>query len=205
MFYSLTGKLIYKEPEFVAIECGGVAFQCFTTMNTQRSLPEIGEQVTLYTYLHVKEDVLDLFGFSTRAELNCYKMLTSVSGVGPKVGLSILSELSSEQIAISVAAGDYKTLTKASGVGPKLAQRIILELRDKVKKMSGEPGVSLPGTGGGFAGIPSASGNASEAVNALTVLGYTPADAASVVARLDSSLPVEELIRLSLKAMAANL
>ncbi len=205
MFYSLTGKLIYKEPEFAAIECGGVAFQCYTTMNTQRSLPGIGELVTLYTYLHVKEDALDLFGFSTRTELNCYKMLTSVSGVGPKVGLSILSELSSEQIAISVAAGDYKTLTKASGVGPKLAQRIILELRDKVKKMSGEPGVSLPGTSGGFVGISSATGNASEAVNALTVLGYTPADAASVVARLDSSLPVEELIRLSLKAMAANL
>lgn len=205
MFYSLTGALIHKEPSFAAVQCGGVAFKCYTTMNTQRALPAVGEKVTLYTYLNVKEDALDLFGFSTSAELNCFKMLTSVSGVGPKVGLSILSELSSEQIAISVAAGDYKTLTKASGVGPKLAQRIILELRDKVNGMAVEAGGSPFGKADGLGGIASASGNASEAVNALTVLGYTPADAASVVAKLDSALPVEELIRLSLKAMASNL
>ena len=200
MFYSLTGKLIYKEPEFAAIECGGVAFQCYTTMNTQRSLPGIGEQVTLYTYLHVKEDALDLFGFSTRTELNCYKMLTSVSGVGPKVGLSILSELSSEQIAISVAAGDYKTLTKASGVGPKLAQRIILELKDKMAK---ETASGLDFSGGKGAAVPAVfTSKATEAAAALAVLGYSTQEVQMALKGVDvENLPLEEIIRQSLKKM----
>ena len=107
-----------------------------TTLNTQRQLPKVGEKARLYTHLHVREDALDLFGFATLSEMHCFQMLTGVSGVGPKVGLGILSELSSEQVAMSVAAGDSKTLTRAPGVGPKLAQRIVLELADKVKKMA---------------------------------------------------------------------
>lgn len=200
MFYSIKGKLIHAEPALVVVECGGVGFKCLTTLSTQRSLPQLGETVTLYTHLNVREDALDLFGFSTMAELNCFKMLTGVSGVGPKVGLAILSELTSEQVAMAVASGDSKTLTRAAGVGPKLAQRIVLELKDKVAK-----GMASDTSGAG-AEIPvvSAAGNAAAAVNALGVLGYTPSDAASVVAKFDSSLPVEELIRLSLKAMAGR-
>lgn len=203
MFYSIKGTLIHKEAEFAVVECGGVGFKCFTTLTTQRSLPSVGEKVMLYTYLSVKEDALDLYGFSTQNELNCYKMLTGVSGVGPKVGISILSCLSSEQVAISVAGGDYKTLTKASGVGPKLAQRIVLELRDKINGMAKESGGVVPFLNDTpQAGVVSAAGNAAEAVKALSVLGYTPADAASVVAKLDSALPVEELIRQALRTMA---
>ena len=199
MLYSVKGTLIHTEPGMAVVECGGVGFKCFVTMQTQRNLPKLGEETMLYTLLHVREHAMDLFGFYNKSEMNCFRMLTSVSGVGPKVGLAILSELSPEQVAMAVAAGDSKTLSRASGVGPKLAQRIALELKDKVKKMEGSSGAGIP-----EGGIPSAAGNAANAVQALAVLGYTPADAAAVVAKFDSSLPTEDLIRLSLKAMASR-
>ena len=146
---------------------------------------------------------MELFGFATTAELNCFNMLTAVSGVGPRVGLAILSELAPEQVALAVASGDAKTLTRASGVGVKLAQRIALELKDKVKKMGVSGDASFaPGQAGG---VPSASDNAGKAVSALAVLGYTPSEAASVVAKFDSALPTEELIRLSLREMGSRL
>ncbi len=137
MFYSIKGTLTHMEPGFAVVECGGVGFKCFTTLSTQRAMPQLGERVKLYTLLNVREDALDLFGFATMMELNCFKMLTAVSGVGPKVGLAILSELSPEQVAMAAASGDSKSLTRANGVGAKLAQRIVLELKDKVKKMGG--------------------------------------------------------------------
>jgi len=199
MFYSLKGILIHTEPSLAVVECGGVGFKCLTTMSTQRALPKIGEQVTLFTHLNVREDALDLFGFATMAELNCFKMLTGVSGVGPKVGLAILSELAPEQIAMAIATGDSKTLTRASGVGSKLAQRITLELKDKVTSMEMSGNADFAA-----AGVVSASSNASQAVNALAVLGYSPTDAAAVVGKFDSALPVEELIRLSLRAMGGR-
>ena len=199
MLYRLRGSLIHTEPSFAVIECAGVGYKCYTTMNTQRSLPAIGKEAVLYTHMNVREDAVDLFGFSSLAELNCFKLLTSVSGVGPKVGLAILSVLSPEQVAVAVAAGDFKTLTMAQGVGNKLAQRVILELKDKLKALGGGEEVTAA------AGVVNAAGNAAEAMNALTVLGYTPSDVAPVVAKFDSSLPVEELIRLTLKAMAGRM
>lgn len=202
MFYSLTGKLVHMEPSVAVIECGGVAFKCLTSMHTQRSLPRIGETATLYTHLNVREDALDLFGFSSKNELNCFKMLTGISGVGPKVALAILSELSPEGVAVAAASGDSKSFTRASGVGPKLGQRIVLELKDKVKKMAGTSGDLLltPAE----AGVISASKNAEQAVQALIVLGYTQSEASQAVARLDSALATEELIRLALKGMSAR-
>ena len=199
MLYRLRGSLIHTEPSFAVIECAGVGYKCYTTMNTQHSLPAIGKEAVLYTHMNVREDAVDLFGFSSLAELNCFKLLTSVSGVGPKVGLAILSVLSPEQVAVAVAAGDFKTLTMAQGVGNKLAQRVILELKDKLKALGGGEEVTAA------AGVVNAAGNAAEAMNALTVLGYTPSDVAPVVAKFDSSLPVEELIRLTLKAMAGRM
>lgn len=203
MFYSLTGKLVHMEPGVVAIECGGVAFKCFTSMNTQKNMPRIGETATVYTHLNVREDALDLYGFSTKSELNCYKMLTTISGVGPKAALSILSEMTPEGVAMAAASGDSKKFTKASGVGPKLAQRIVLELKDRVKKM-GFTGGTLELTGTDDAGIVSASQNAEQAVQALIVLGYTQSEAAQAVAKLDGSLSTEELIRSALKSMASR-
>ena len=202
MFYSLTGKLVHMEPGVVAIECGGVAFKCFTSMNTQKNMPRIGETATVYTHLNVREDALDLYGFSTKSELNCYKMLTTIS-VGPKAALSILSEMTPEGVAMAAASGDSKKFTKASGVGPKLAQRIVLELKDRVKKM-GFTGGTLELTGTDDAGIVSASQNAEQAVQALIVLGYTQSEAAQAVAKLDGSLSTEELIRGALKSMASR-
>ena len=202
MFYSLTGKLVHMEPSVAVIECGGVAFKCLTSMHTQRSLPRIGETATLYTHLNVREDALDLFGFSSKNELNCFKMLTGISGVGPKVALAILSELSPEGVAVAAASGDSKSFTRAIGVGPKLGQRIVLELKDKVKKMAGTSG-DLQLTPA-EAGVISASKNAEQAVQALIVLGYTQSEASQAVARLDSALATEELIRLALKGMSAR-
>lgn len=197
MFYSLRGTLIHLEPGVAVVECGGIGFKCLTSQNTARALPPLGGEATLYTHLHVREDAVDLFGFATMPELNCFRMLTGVSGVGPKVALAVLSVLTPEQVAAASATGDSKSFTRASGVGSKLAQRIVLELRDKVRDIKTAVGAVQ-------AGQPSASDNAGAAVNALTVLGYQPSEAASVVARFDSALPVEELIRLSLKTMDAG-
>lgn len=197
MFYSLTGKIIHSEMGFTVIDVGGVGFKCSTSMYTLRSL-KTGEVATLYTHLNVREDALDLFGFLTKAELDCFKMLTAISGVGPKVGLAILSELTPEGVAMAAMSGDSKQFSRATGVGPKLAGRLVLELKDKVK------GFDTSGVGAGMetGGIVSASSNAAEAVNALTVLGYSPSEAAAAIGKLDSSLSTEELIRLALKSFA---
>ena len=201
MFYSLTGKLVHMEPGMLAVDCGGVAFKCFTSMHTQKNMPRIGEVTTVYTHLNVREDALDLFGFASKSEMNCFKMLTGISGVGPKVALAILSEMTPEGVAMAAASGDSKSFTRANGVGPKLAQRIVLELKDKVKKMAVSGGeLSLAAD----VGVVSASQNAEQAVQALAVLGYTQSEAAQAVAKLDSGLPTEELIRLALKGMASR-
>lgn len=200
MIYSVTGTLVHTEPGAAVVDVGGVAFRCMTSMYTLRALPHISEKTTLYTYLNVREDALDLFGFATKGELSCFKLLTSISGVGPKVGLAILSQLSPEDVAMAAAAGDAKRFTKANGVGQKLAQRIVLELKDKVKDLSGTVGIEgVPEPGG-----PSASGNASQAVGALVTLGYSASEAAAAVGRLDGSLPPEELIRLALKSFGSE-
>lgn len=202
MIYSVTGTLIHMDATTAVVECGGVGFKCLTTLNTLKQLGPAGGKVTLYTYLNVREDALDLFGFSSKNELNCFKMLTGISGVGPKVALAILSELSPEGVAVAAASGDSKSFTRASGVGPKLGQRIVLELKDKVKKMAGTSG-DLQLTPA-EAGVISASKNAEQAVQALIVLGYTQSEASQAVARLDSALATEELIRLALKGMSAR-
>lgn len=197
MLYSLRGTLIHMEAGFVVIECGGVGYKCLTTMSTQRSLPKLHTEATLYTQLNVREDAVELFGFATQGELSCFKMLTAISGVGPKAGLAILSELSPEQVAMCVASNDSKTLTRAQGVGPKLAQRIVLELKDKLKGF----------TPGGEAFLPGDTvqaieeGNIGKAVAALAVLGYSSADVTPVLSRLDSNLTVEQLISATLREM----
>ncbi|MCI9223956.1 MAG: Holliday junction branch migration protein RuvA [Acutalibacter sp.] len=200
MFYSLTGTVSHTEPGVAVIDVGGVAFKCLTSMGTLRALPRTGSKATLYTYLNVREDALDLYGFYTMGELNCYKLLTAISGVGPKAALAILSEMAPEDVALAAAAGDAKRFTRANGVGAKLAQRIVLELKDKVK------GLSFAGTdfGGIEPGGPSAAGNAAQAAEALVTLGYSPSEAAAAVGRLDSSLPAEELIRLALKSFGSR-
>ncbi len=197
MLYSVKGELIHLEPRVAVICCGGVGFRCQITMNTARQLPSIGNEAMLYTMMNVREDAIELFGFASQEELMSFKQLTAISGVGPKVGLSILSELSPEKVALAVAAGDYKALTKAAGVGPKLAQRIVLEMKDKVQALTSLGGIEMPS-----GGVVSAAGNAAQAVDALTVLGFTAGEASAAVGKLDSSLPVETLVRDALKMLA---
>lgn len=199
MFYSITGRVVHRDTQFVALETGGVAFQCSTTLSTLKTIGEKGSTATLYTYLNVREDALDLFGFATEQELECFKLLISVSGVGPKAALSILSELTPDKLALCLATGDSKSITRAQGVGPKLAQRVVLELKDKLAK-----GLELPADSPEIqaAGLAAADGNAAEAVSALTMLGYSQSEAAMAVSKLNGDLPVEALIKQALKQLA---
>lgn len=198
MFFSLKGKLIHIDDTIAVIECAGVGYKCFITATTRNDLPNIGEEAFVYTHLNVREDAMDLFGFSQKSELECFKKLTSVSGVGVKVGIAILSALSPQQIITAIAMGDSKTLTYAPGVGSKLAQRVILELKDKISKI--ESTVEIKSSKIKIA----INKNSQEAINALSVLGYAPVEVSSIVAQFDINLPVEELIRLSLKALAVK-
>ncbi|MDE7390105.1 MAG: Holliday junction branch migration protein RuvA [Lachnospiraceae bacterium] len=199
MFYSLRGTLIHTEQGFAVVECGGVGYKCSTSLMTMRELPQLNSEVTLYTHISVREDAIELFGFSTPKELEFFRILTAVSGVGPKVGIAILSEFTPEQIAVCITSSDSKTLTRASGVGNKLAQRVILELKDKMKKLN-LSAVSAGAKGTGKL-VDFDSSNAGNAMEALAVLGYDNSDVAPVLAQLDSNLPVEELIRLTLVEM----
>lgn len=196
MIYSVRGKLIHTENSAAVVECGGVGYFCQTTYNTLRTL-KLNTEVTLYTYLNVREDAVDLFGFATQSELATFKTLISVSGVGPKAGLSILSELTAEQVAMAIATDDIKTITRAQGIGKKIAQRIILELKDKLAKseQTQTGSVQMPQAAGG---------NVPKAIEALGVLGYTPADVSPVLAQFDAGLPVEQLIAMTLKQMGRN-
>lgn len=200
MIYCLNGKLIKKTLDMVVISCAGVGYQVLVPASVAAALPAVGGEAMLYTMMNVTETDVTLFGFATEEQQTCFKMLTAVSGVGPKVGLAILNVLSPERIALAVSAGDHKAFTAANGVGPKLAQRITLELKDKVGKGLAE-GLSLVDVGG--MGAPAAAGGAlSQAIAALTSLGYSAGEAAAAVAKLDESLPVEEMIKLALRGMA---
>ena len=200
MIYSVHGKLIHTESGFAVVECAGVGYKCLTTLSTLSRLPRLGEEATLYTHLNVREDAVDLFGFYDQGELSCFKMLISVSGVGPKAALSILSSMSPEKFALCVATGDVKSL-KCPGVGPKIAQRIVLELKDKVAKGFVD-GINLEDVGAATA-APAAQG-AGQAIAALVSLGYSQSEAALAVSKIDASLPVEEIIKLALRGMAGR-
>lgn len=200
MIYSLNGKLIHSELSFIVVECGGVGYRCLTTVNTQRSLPKIGESVTVYTHMLVRDDAVELCAFSTTEELNCFKLLMSISGVGARLAVALLSELRPEQIAVAVSTGDSKTLTRASGVGNKLAQRIILELKDKLKGFA----PSAQNSGSVTAALPASEGNFGSALAALAVLGYSSDDILPFMSGIDPTLPVEQIIKMTLKNVGSK-
>ena len=199
MFYYLDGIVAELLPYLVVIDCGGVGYACKTTNNTLSSLKK-GQRGRVYTYLNVGEDVFDLYGFATQNELNSFKLLIGVSGVGPKAALAILSVGTPETLAMAIVTGDEKTLTAAPGVGKKLAQRIILELKDKMSK---EVSAGFDFSGGKRASLPVAFSNkASEAAQALAVLGYSSNEVSAALKGVDvENLPLEEIIRQSLKKM----
>jgi Holliday junction DNA helicase RuvA len=200
MLYSVRGKLIFTTSSTAVVECGGVGYNCHTTLNTLKTL-KLNSEVTLFTYLNVRDDAVELFGFATKTELDTFKTLITVSGVGPKAGLAICSELTPEQIAMAVTTDDVKTITRAQGVGKKTAQRIVLELKDKLAKAaSADPSMAAVANSAANA----ATGNIPKAIEALGVLGYSPSDVSPVLSTLDSSLPVEQLISQTLKQMGRN-
>ena len=199
MFYYLEGTVSEILPYLAVIDCGGVGYACKTTNNTLASLKR-GQRGKLYTHLHVGEGIFDLYGFATQNELNSFKLLLSVSGVGPKAALAILSVGTPETLAMAIVTGDEKSLTAAPGIGKKIAQRIILELKDKMAK---ETASGLDFSGG--RGAPAAavfSNKATEAAQALAVLGYTSQEVSAALKGVEvENLPLEEIIRQSLKRM----
>lgn len=198
MLYSLRGTLVQIGESGVALECGGVAYYCQTTRTTLAELGGQGAQALLFTHLNVREDAVDLFGFSRQNELRFFRLLIGVSGVGPKAALAILSVLSPERLAACIVTGDHKSITAAQGVGPKLAQRVVLELRDKIKNDEAVGGTAAVAEGS------LDTGNAAEAISALAALGYAGVDAAKAVAKMNPELGVEEMIKRGLRALSGK-
>lgn len=202
MFYSLTGTVVFTGENAVALDCSGVAFYLNTTANTLRRCAGIGETQTLYTYLSVREDALDLFGFADKAELDCYKTLIGVTGVGPKAAVAILSALTPDMLAVAVAGDDARAITAAQGVGPKLANRIVLELKGKIESFA----VSSAAAGNIAAAKKAAVSSASsEAVEALVAFGYSKSEASIAVGKLDQNLDTQVLIKQALAMIAKKL
>ena len=197
MFYYVNGPVAELEAGLAVIDCGGVGYACATTNYTLSQLKK-GERAKLYTYLNVREDAVELFGFASQSELRSFKMLIGVSGVGPKAALSILSATTPQQLAMAVVMGDEKALTAAPGIGKKIAQRIILELKDKLAREQG----SFDAGNGAPVLMPAQDNKAGEAAAALAVLGYGSQEIAAALKGIDmASLPLEEIIRQSLKKM----
>ena len=199
MIYCLTGKIVKKTLDTVVLSCAGVGDLAQVPQSTAGRLPAVGETATLYTVLNVTENDIALYGFATEEQQSCFKLLTSVSGVGPKAGLAVLSVMSPEQVALAASAGDHKAFTAANGVGPKLAQRIALELKDKVGKgLAAGEGFAAPGD----TAAPAAGSAPAQAVAALVALGYNASDAARAVTRVDDTLPVQDIIKIALRGLS---
>ncbi len=205
MFYYISGKLALANPSLAVIDAGGIGYKLTISENTYNSLPPRHTQeppsVKLFTYMAVREDDVELFGFHSEAELSSFKMLLGVSGVGPKAAISILSLLTPERFALAVCTEDRKTIAKANGIGPKTAARIILELKDKLMKET-DLSEAVNDSIGSSAPLPTLSGKLSEAQDALIVLGYSRAEAQNVLKNIDTqSLGLEEIIKKALKLL----
>lgn len=194
MYYYIRGKYITRKDNFVVIEAGGIGYKIYTSALNSEKMPAVGTEITMYTHLYVREDVQDLYGFSSNEEITLFLQLMSVSGIGPKAALSIMSVMTCEQFALAVITNDTKAITKAQGVGPKVAQRIILELKDKLKTENALP-EDIKATS------VEQENHQLEAVTALVVLGYTANEAKRAVSGVDPELPVEIIIKEALKIL----
>lgn len=198
MFYHLKGVVTEILPGMAVIECGGVGFGVSTSMNTLAKL-KAGAETKLYISEQVREDAFELYGFRTQAEKSCFDMLVSVSGVGPKAAVSILSANTPEGVAMAVMSGNEKALTVAPGIGKKIAQRVILELKDKLNKQAGDfamadAGLAAPAGDG-------AQTKLSDAASALGVLGYSSSECAAALKGIDMTMSLEDIIRAALRNM----
>ena len=189
MYYYIKGTLALLAGDTAVIDAGGIGYRLTVTQNTFAALAsKLGKEAQLFTYLAVRDDAMELYGFASEEEKLFFTKLLSVSGIGPKAAISVLSAFTPNQLVSAVQAGDAKTISRAHGIGLKTAQKVIIELKGKLD-LSDD-------TAGG--GLPSA---ATEAVNALTVLGYTRGEAAEAVKGIDGTLALEEIIALALKKL----
>ena len=212
MFYYIKGGLTVSNPTMAVVEAGGVGYKLTVSEMTWRSLPRASlsdpKEVLLYTYFSVREDGIELYGFGNERELASFRMLLSVSGVGPKAAMSILSQMTPEKFALAVCTEDKKAISKAQGVGPKTAARIILELRDKLMKETSmdddDLSKAITDHTNETADAP-ARGKLSEAQDALIVLGYSRAEAQNALKNIDvTSLSLEDIIKQALKQLMKN-
>lgn len=197
MISSLRGKLLYSDNQYAIIECSGVGFKVFSSLKTLAKLGSVGSEVFVHTFMSVREDALDLYGFATTEELETFKLVTSVNGLGSKMAIALLSEFTSDQISFFILSNDAKSLTRASGIGPKLAQRMVLELKDKIQKGAvtlSEDNILVQATG--------RNENSSEAIAALVALGFSQSEATAAVSKLDQTLSTDELIKGGLKNLS---
>ena len=205
MFHFIKGKLALLKPGFAVLDAGGVGFKLNISDRTYSSLSTVAgsNEAKLFTYLAVREDDMELFGFFTEAELDTFKLLTTVSGVGPKAAMAILSCFSPEQFALAVCTEDRKAIAKANGIGPKTAARIILELRDKMMSEGTFPTISAEATASPIApAATGANGKMNEAQEALLVLGYSRSEILGALHTIDTSaMSVEDIIRAALKKL----
>lgn len=197
MFYYLEGKLLLPEMNTAVIDCGGVGYRLTVSGSTRQEIfSKVGQTVRLYTVLSVREDAMELYGFSTEEERLAYEQLTSVSGVGPKAAISILSALTVERLNKAVLTGDVKSIATAQGVGNKTAARVILELKDHLAKVLGMKAEDLPD-------VPDGGQDLGDALNALMVLGYTRAEATAALRKIKTAgKSTEELIKEGLKILS---
>jgi len=200
LYAYIKGKLDYRHNDYLVVEAGGIGYKIFTSLSTIEAAGQVGAEVKLFTHLHVREDIMSLYGFITQEELGMFELLLTVSGVGPKAALSLLSSVSPSKFGLAVITDDAKSLTRAQGIGSKMAQRIILELKDKIKK---EQLAAIPGIAGGqLSAAYSESTKLSEAISALMVLGYTAIEASRAVsAAYSDELDLESIIMGSLKGL----
>ena len=197
MLYYVSGPVAVLEPSLAVIDCGGVGYGCRVTAYTAAQL-KLNQTARLYITESIREDAFDLYGFISKEEQHCFQLLTTVTGVGPKAAMAILSAGGPQNFTLAVMTGDEKMLTAAQGVGKKLAQRIILELKDKV----GGSNVELDFSGGAAMSAPIQNGNnAALATAALQELGYSPAEISAALKGVDANASTEEMVRYALRAM----
>ena len=205
MFYYISGKLAHLDPSFAVVDAGGVGYKLTISGTTHADMPPHltvtpPPTVKLYTYMSVREDGVELFGFSKEEELSSFKLLITVSGVGPKAAISILSQLTPQKLAIAICTDDKKAISKANGIGPKTAARIVLELKDKLQKETVIEGDSLLSVDDSV--NLSTSSKRKDAEDALSVLGYSRSEAAAALRTIDTeNLELDEIIRLALKKL----
>ena len=199
MFYYVEGTVALLKQGLAVIDCGGVGYACHASQNTIGKL-KIGARARLLTYLNVREDIFELYGFIDEEEQSCFEMMIGVSGVGPKAALSILSVAPPDRLALSIITGDEKMLMQAPGIGKKIAQRIVLELRDQLSKEQLETASSVSPVA--MAAASGGVNHTQEAVAALMVLGYSQTEALQAMEGMDAAqMEAEEIIRQCLKKL----